>query len=70
MIRIMCVYDRRDILFPRQFFNGLQNNELILKIQVGFRLIQNQHIRMDRQRPRDQNHLQFSTAHFGTDLIF
>ena len=49
----------------RELRHGAQHQKLILEVEVGFRLIQNENARLRCQRAGDQNHLQLAPRHLG-----
>ena len=47
---------------PGQPGDGIQHHQLIFEIQVGFRLVQDQHLGLGGQSPGNEHHLQLAAA--------
>lgn len=64
----MGVHNGGDVLFPGQFFNQIEDYQLILEVQVGLRLVKHQHLRIYREGAGNENHLKLAPAHLGQSL--
>ena len=51
---VVGVDDGRDAPFARQALDRLQDDQLVLEVQVGLRLVQHQHLRLRAQGAGDQ----------------
>ena len=46
----------------RKRLHGIEHQQLILKIEVRLRLVENQHLRLGGKRSCNQDHLQLAAA--------